>query len=184
MNRSLQILLLATTVGLASAAQAQTYSAPTTTAQMDNVRNNLNKSGDTSVGFKWGDQTGVDFKHWYNQKNSVVLGFAFDRNSTAIGADHLWHYRKGIEAVTGLEDTNNFVPYVGAGLLGVFGDEDTRYFNRNSDSFGLAIRAPLGVEYLPRQLRLGVFAEVAPSFGFVPTTVTFVTANVGARYYF
>ena len=183
--RTLQIIL-ATTLGLIITTQAQqSVSATETKTQLESISNNSDKSGDTSVGLKWGDLTGVEFKHWYDQKNALVLGFAFDDGNTAIGVDYLWHYQGSVETVTGLKNTETLVPYIGVGIIGVFGnDEDTNYFDHNTDDFGLALHAPLGIEFLPHQLSLGVFAEIAPSFGFVPTTFTFLTANVGARYYF
>lgn len=184
MIRPLQILL-ATTLGFAISAQAQEDNSPTrTAAQRDNITNNLDKTGDTSVGLKWGDLTGVEFKHWTDQKNAMVLGIALDEGNTAVGIDYLWHFRGGIAATTGLKNSDAFVPYIGAGLIGAFGDEDTDLFDHETDDFGLALRAPIGVEFLPRRISLGVFAEVAPSFGVAPTTFTFITADIGARYYF
>ncbi len=179
-----QFILLTAILGFSISATAQEAdSSGRIATQRDNLTANLDKAGDTSVGLKWGNLTGVDFKHWFNQENALALGFSSDEGNTGVGMDYLWHFRNGIMAATGLKNTAALVPYIGAGLLGAFGD-DSRFFDRGTENFGLALRAPLGLEYLPRQLSMGVFGEIAPSFAIAPTTVTFLTADVGARYYF
>ncbi len=180
MMKSLQIIA-ATILGLAITAQAQDT---VTSTEMDRVVNQLDKAGDTSVGIKWGDLTGVEAKHWYGQKNALILGVASDEGNTAVSFDHLWHFPGSFASVTGMKISNTLVPYIGAGLLGAFGGEDTDFFDRETEDFGLALRAPIGIEFLPRKTRLGIFAELAPSFAIVPTTLTFITVDIGARYYF
>lgn len=175
-------ILLATLIGL-STVQAQEANLPRTTSQINNSSNNLDKTDDTGIGFKWGNLTGIEFKHWYDQENALVLGLAFDEGNTAIGVDYLWHFRGTIAAITGLKNTSAFVPYVGAGLIAAIGDNND-FFDRDTENFGLALRAPIGIEFLPTRLTVSIFAEAAPSFGVTPTTFTFMSGNIGARYYF
>lgn len=89
---------------------------------------------------------------------------AFQNGNTAVGVDYLWHFRNGVADVTNIKNSSSFIPYIGVGLISAFGS-DTQFFNRNTENFALAARLPLG-------------------FGFVPTTYTFINADIGARYYF
>lgn len=177
------LTLTAALLALALATQAQVPEGKITT-QQEGTYTNTEKTGDSSVGLKWGDLTGVEFKRWSDEKNAWVLGFAFDNGNTAVGLDYIWHFRGGIASVTGLKNTNSLVPYIGVGVITAFGNEETDILDRVTGTFGAALRAPIGVEYLPTRLSLGLYAEVAPSFGVSPTSFTFMTADVGGRYYF
>ena len=75
------------------------------------------------------------------------------------------------------------MPYLGVGLIGGFGG-NTNFFYHNTQTFGLGARVPIGVEFIPRGLPLGIFAELDPGIGFVPDGFTFFEANIGGRYYF
>lgn len=54
----------------------------------------------------------------------------------------------------------------------------------NTDSFALAVQAPIGIEFLPRSLRFGIFAQIVPSLELVPIAVSFLTGDLGALFYF
>ena len=81
---------------------------------------------------------------------------------------------------------HKIVPFLGAGLLSSFGNatSDNRIINHSDESFDLAVRMPIGIEYLPGSVRVGIFGEIGLGFGFIPSAFTFATADVGARYYF
>jgi hypothetical protein len=143
----------------------------------------VEKSGDLGVGVRWGSLTGVTLKYWTNDSEALQLGAAFADGNTALGLDYLWHSRQGVSDMIHARQSAYFVPYIGAGLITAFGS-NTKFFNRNTETYALAARMPLGLEFLPAAFPIGVFAELAPAFGFVPTTYTFITADIGARYYF
>jgi hypothetical protein len=167
---------------------AGSWSLPSSATQMSTYRSNsqeatLAKTGDFGLGIKWGTLTGVSGKYWANEVQAWEATVAFENGNTALGLDYLWHFRSGVAEITNMKSASNFVPYLGVGLISAFGS-NTKFFNRNTESFGLAARLPVGLEFLPRGISLGVFAEMGLGFGFVPTTYTFITTDLGARYYF
>jgi hypothetical protein len=106
-----QFILLTAILGFSISATAQEAdSSGRIATQRDNLTANLDKAGDTSVGLKWGNLTGVDFKHWFSQENALALGFSSDEGNTGVGMDYLWHFRNGIMAATGLKNTAALVP--------------------------------------------------------------------------
>ncbi len=143
----------------------------------------LEKVNDIAIGFRWGNMTGIEVKYWTTEAQALNVSAAFLDNNSAIGANYLYHFRGGVNKVTELRNTDAFVPYVGFGVVAAFG-EDTQFFDRNTDDFGFAFRAPIGLEFLTNSPRIGLFAELSPSFAIVPETFTFVTGDIGARFYF
>lgn len=178
-----KLLIFAVVCGSAFSVAAQD-STPQTRIDVDTTIDNFDKAGDTSIGLKWGDLTGVEFKHWSDQSRAFVLSLAFQRENAAVGVDHLWHFRNAVASVTNIDNANAFAPYLGAGVITAFGGGDKDYFRRNRGDFAVAIRAPIGIEFLPRRLNLSLFGEFAPTFGVAPTSFNFLAADIGARYYF
>lgn len=144
---------------------------------------NLTKTDDVGLGAKWGTLTGASVKYWYDESKAWDGTIAFENGNTAVGIDHEWHFRHLTGDVFGTKRANIFVPYLGAGLIGALGTH-THFFNRDTENFGLAARAPVGVEFLPTTAKFGLFAEVGFGFGFVPTNYSFISGDLGGRYYF
>lgn len=144
---------------------------------------NITKTDDVGVGFKWGTLSGLNVKYWSNETHAWDFTVAFLNGNTSVGVDYQWQFRNALAENLGIHNSDAFVPYLGIGLISAFG-KDTDFFNRNTEDFALAVKAPLGIEYLPQSVSLGIFAELGLGFGFVPTNYTFTTANLGARYYF
>ena len=167
---------------------AKTYAADTNslTTKAHSERSNLIKTDDFGVGIKWGTITGFSGKYWANENAAWEGTVAFADSNTAVGLDYLWHFRGAMAEMGHFDGADNFVPFVGAGLLSSFGGSasNTRIMNHDTDSFDLAARIPLGIEYMPSSVHLGVFGEIGLGLGFVPTSYSFATADVGARYYF
>ncbi len=158
----------------------------TSTYRNSSGRSNLVKTNDFGLGLKWGTITGVSGKYWANENQAWELTTAFADSNTAVGLDYLWNFRGAAAELGHFEGADNLVPFAGIGLLSSFGTapSNTRIFNHDQDNFDLAARIPLGIEYIPSTVRLGIFGEIGLGLGFVPTSYTFATADVGARYYF
>ena len=156
---------------------------PSNSNQMVMKGPRLAKADDYAVGLRWGDLSGIDGKVWFSETQAIGMSLAFLNRDTAVSANYLYHFRGGIEDVTELKNTDPLVPYIGAGLIGVFG-EDTEFFGRDTEDFGLGVRIPFGLEFLTNGPRIGLFAEIAPSFAVVPTTFPFASGEFGARFYF
>jgi hypothetical protein len=138
----------------------------------------------TGVGVVFGEPTGLTAKLWQNSRGAVDLGLSWSFNSFfLIYADYLYHFpgalaRSGAPALT---------PYLGIGGELFFATDraktDRNYFANSSNSMGLGVRVPLGIEWLPNA-PIGVFVEVVPGMGLIPTTFGFLQAGIGIRYYF
>ena len=168
------------------AANSFAQDARTSTYKNHQERSNLTKTDDIGVGIKWGTLSGVSAKYWSDENQAWELTAAFADSNTAVGLDYLWNFRGAATDLGHFEGADNVVPFVGFGLLSSFGTSpsDTRIYNHTDDNFNLAARIPLGIEYMPSTVHLGIFGEIGLGLGFVPTSYTFATADVGARYYF
>lgn len=133
------------------------------------------------VGIQVGTLSGLTFEYWNTPDTTVNANLTFTRGNTAFGLHHLWMFRNALSG-----EASAFVPYFGAGALGVWANNsmDSDNFNYNNARFILAAQAPVGMEFLPSLQRFSVFAELAPSLEVTPYTVGFLTADIGARLYF
>jgi hypothetical protein len=142
---------------------------------------NQEKTGQVGVGLAGGSLTGLSTQFWMDNDRAINATFAAEHGNSAISVAHLWLFR-GVFAVAGRE-ANYFVPYIGVGAIAAFGTQSD-YFMRNNENVVAAAQVPLGIEFLPSLQRFDVFAELVPSLEITPTTVGFLTADLGARFYF
>jgi len=150
-----------------------------TTAAQDKALNVPDKTDELGVGLQLGSLSGVNLEYWLTQDRTMNAALTAERGNVALNATHVWLF-----ANTFGGQFRNFVPFVGAGLLGAWGDRSDYFRRANNENFALALHVPLGIEFLPRLERFGIFAELAPSLEFVPQSFAFVTGDVGARFYF
>lgn len=150
------------------------------------------QSGDLGFGLIVGEPTGLTLKKWTtpNQAFDLALSYSFF-SFFELSGNYLWHFTKAVEQITSGKVSSEFVPYAGIGGAMLFDISDTGRANggptfRRGDrsDVAFALRIPIGLEFLPRQTPLGIFAEIAPCLGLTPTTFAFLEGGVGARYYF
>jgi hypothetical protein len=166
---------------------ANAQSAQSSTYRNTERATNLHKTNDVGAGAKWGTLSGVNVKYWADEEKAIDATVAFADSNTAVGLDYLYHFRGAVSEYGKFNGAESFVPFVGAGLLSSFGSNssNTKIMSHDGDDrFNLAARVPLGIEFMPAAVRLGVFAELGLGLGFVPTSYTFATGDIGARYYF
>jgi hypothetical protein len=182
MKRIFLIVILATQV--ASLSYGAIDSAPNETVYRGGAAvNNIEKNGDVGVGIMLGTTPGITGKVWLSETEAVQVGLGLQSTNTAAIADYIWNWRDAFRSLSNSSFAKSLVPYIGLGGIGVWGG-NTAFFNRDTGTFGFGFRLPVGLEYLPRFLPVGVFAEIDPGFGVAPTTFSFFQADVGARFYF
>jgi hypothetical protein len=155
--------------------------------------NSASNGGDFGLGLMLGEPTGLTGKYWLSETSAIDAGFAYSfGNYTTVLADYLWHF-PGAFASAG-PSGNEFVPFVGIGGVlfisgnswnGTYRDSNAPFFvgsSGNSAAFGA--RIPLGIEFLPKAAPIGIFAEIDPGIGLLPSTFGFFGGEVGARFYF
>jgi hypothetical protein len=161
---------------------------------------NIQKTGDVGVGLLIGVPTALGVKYWTAEDRAVNFNLAFSSGDVAIIGDYLWHFRNAVADMSSGRMPNTLVPYIGAGGLiifnnatdqGIFGDSNnngSRPLYRRADttgtSLGFGARLPIGLEFLPNTVPLGIFAEIAPGAVIVPDGIAFFQVGLGARYYF
>jgi hypothetical protein len=146
--------------------------------------------GPLGLGIVLGDPTGFTGKYWTGPRTAFDggLAFAFGDYFLVYG-DYLYHFPGALGSTSAF--TEALTPYVGFGALVAFstGDhyyhENRRVIFRDSDSsVGLGLRIPLGIEWKPPDVPLGVFVELVPGMSVTPNTSAFLEGGIGARYYF
>jgi hypothetical protein len=138
-----------------------------------------------------GVPTGATGKYWLDKRFAIDAGLSYGFGGWLMAyGDYLYHFRDVFTGDYG-NATNFFshvVPYVGAGVLAFISagtyTKDRSFYSDSDTSGGLGIRIPLGAEWLPNHLPLGVFLELTPGIGLVPGAFGFFQGGFGARYYF
>jgi len=132
------------------------------------------------LGVVFGEPTGITGKLWLDPKQAVDAGISFSFSDyVSLYGDYLYHF----------EFRNEFKPYVGVGGQLFFASDgrgslkEKGYFS-DSSSVALGVRIPLGIEWLPAKVPVGVFLELVPEITMFPNTNGFLQGGIGARYYF
>ena len=177
-NSFVSVLLSALLVLSAASAYAET---PAATNNYDAFT--FDKIG---VGIVLGEPDGLTAKFWKDSTHAIDLSFAYSvSNFVVLNSDYLWHFP---DLTHGTEYGNErIMPYIGVGASIFISTEsdrtDNKFFTDNGSSMGLGIRIPIGAEWLPHKTPFGVFAEVVPGIGIIPSTFGFFQLGIGARLY-
>ncbi len=136
-----------------------------------------------SGGVIFGEPTGLTGKYWLSRTDAIDGGFAYSFNSYAIFySDYLVHFPKAFQ---GSELSKaRLTPYFGVGALLGFGGNGGKIKDTSKSTAGLGLRIPLGVEWMPAGVPLGVFAELAPGMWLLPGISGYLQGGVGVRFYF
>ncbi len=136
-------------------------------------------------GLVLGDPTGLSAKLWTNKENAFAFGLGASYfGSPRIQADYLWHFDAFQSSVVKM--------YAGPGIGIGFGTESSgfwyekrrgRWYYREGEGFGLAARAIIGINVVPKRTPLEIFVELGPNVGFLPNFGTGIDAGVGIRFY-
>ena len=168
------------TVLIAIVLSTSANAAGVSSAQNASVSNQA-KTGQVGVGLAVGSLTGLSTQFWLDNDRAINATFAAERGNSAISVTHLWLFHGVFANVS--REANYFVPYVGVGAIAAFGTQSD-YFTRNNENVATAAQVPLGIEFLPSLQRFDIFAELIPTYELTPTGVGFLTADLGARFYF
>ena len=129
------------------------------------------------LGLILGEPTGLTAKFFTRSDRAIDGGLAFSFDHFVfLYADYLFHFKSysGIRPYAG----------IGGGLLISSGKSKGKYFNDAQSSVGLGVRIPLGAEWFIPEAPFGIFAEIVPGLGLIPSTYGFFQGGIGARFYF
>lgn len=175
-------LLFALLAALIAGTHAFAADVGTSTLSLPEEENAVDKNSDPlGVGVQVGTFSGLSFEYWYTSITTVNTTLTITRGNTAGGLTHQWMFRNAFRG-----DARAFVPFVGAGVLGVWANSsrDGNNFNYRDDRFALSLQVPVGIEFLPLNQRFGFFIEAVPCVEVVPTRVGFINGDIGARLFF
>lgn len=141
-------------------------------------------NGQFGLGVELGEPTGLSAKYRINSRDAVDFGLAYSFNSfVEVFSDYLYHF-PGVFGSSS-QFVTQLTPYLGIG--GVFFDNTggaNSFYGASGSSAGLGLRIPLGIEWRPGRPPLGVFVELVPGLGIIPSTFGFFQGGIGIRFYF
>ena len=145
------------------------------------------------LGVMLGEPSGLSLKYWSSSVNAVQFGLAYSFGDyVAVLGDYLWHFPRALSSATHGSISQEFVPYIGIGGV-VFIDNSgslrsgSRHFfqdSSRSNSVAAGVRIPLGIEFLPHALPLGIALELVPGLGVIPGIFGFIQGDIAFRFYF
>ncbi len=146
--------------------------------------------GPFGLGIVLGDPSALTFKHELDQSRAIDGGVAFALSKWFLFyGDWLFHFRGALgQRSSFLAHTS---PYLGIGGLMIISNQsdfETRrekYFSDSSSTkTAFGVRIPIGLEWRPAAAPIGVFIELVPGLGIIPSTSGFVQGGIGARFFF
>lgn len=118
------------------------------------------------------EPTGVSVKGWLDNKSSVNLAVGWPKDATHIHADYAFHNFSAVRV-----DEGDLALYMGVGGRLKMWDDTAR-----DDQ--LAVRVPLGIDYIFEGGRLDLFLEVVPALVVAPDSDFEVDGALGVRFFF
>jgi hypothetical protein len=139
------------------------------------------------VGFILGSPTALSAKFFQNRTQAWDAGLSFSSNRILLLGDYLQHFPGALSRRD--EFIRDLTPYIGVGPILSIRTSNKKESLRNDglardDNFSLGGRVPLGIEWLSRQIPIGISLEIAPGIVILPTTTGIFQAGLAIRYYF
>lgn len=132
------------------------------------------------LGFVVGEPTGISGKAWLSANNAIDFGVGWTRQASNWGrmnyqestfhlhVDYLWHDFSLIRS------SEKFGIFYGGGCT----------IDNGVDGGDFGARGSVGIEWIPRNVPMDVFVEIAPIFFLAPSTDFGMNAGLGARFFF
>lgn len=133
----------------------------------------ISGGGDLGLGIMMGDVTGLNIKAWNSGGTAFVFGLGWDAGShnddndgeLFLQGDYLFHY---------------FVDNTGPGQFGFHYGPGLRFVTSGE----LGVRFPLGMDFIFPGHVIDAFLEIAPTLNLTDTNNSYISPEVGFRYYF
>ncbi len=134
-------------------------------------------AGRLGLGVIIGSPTGFSLKFWQGRRNALDLALAwnFSNDYFHIHGDYLYHFPIHLEGAS----VSTLLWYLGVGGMLKF---KSNARDDNKTAFGF--RGVAGIEFIPPQIPLDIFAEIAPVMNIIENTDLELEGGVGIRYTF
>lgn len=147
------------------------------------------RAGRFGLGLVLGEPTAISAKYWLNSQTAIDAGLAYDfDDSFTIFGDYLHHWQ-GAFSGQPARFVRELTPYLGIGGLfrnvqeHHYYDRHHRYYHEHRVNY-LVLRIPVGIEWTPSDIPIGVFLELVPGIYIAPDVDAAVMGGIGIRYYF
>jgi hypothetical protein len=139
------------------------------------------------MGLVFGEPTGFSFKYLLPENRAIDGGLAFSlRSFFMIWSDYLFHFPGAFGASS--DFVSQLKPYVGGGAVLFFstksGRTDRALYTDSGNSVAFGLRVPFGIEWMVPRAPVGIYVELVPGVGIIPSTFAFLQGGVGGRFYF
>ena len=139
------------------------------------------------LGLMLGEPTGISMKKWTGPTTAIDGGRAWSLWNGSyfhVHADYLFHNMELIHVAKG-----KLPLYYGPGLRlhSWTGDQywEHGHWHDNAGSYtDLAVRFPVGLDYLPERAPVDVFLEIGPTWDLAPSAWFEFDGAIGVRYWF
>ncbi len=141
--------------------------------------------GNFGFGLMAGEPSGITIKYYTGSETAfdAYIGSSYF-GKLRIGGDYLWHFNAF--------NSNVVKMYAGVGATFGFGRGEGFFYKNNKDKFyywednssvGIAARALLGINIMPRNTPLEIFFEIGPLVGIAPNFGSNFEGALGIRFY-
>lgn len=127
---------------------------------------------DFGIGIILGEPTGISIKNWLTSKSAfdfaIAWSFSGKEDALHVHGDYLMHNFRLIPV-----DEGQLPVYYGIGGRIKF-----------MDDVNIAVRIPVGIDYLFEDAPVDLFLEIVPMLELTPDTDFELNGGIGARYFF
>lgn len=146
-----------------------------------------NKAYQWGAGINVGTMTSLVVKRWTGSDRAMDFGLALSsQDYLLLYSDFLHHYR----GYFGRRDSflTHLYPYMGVGgiltVMSKNSENDQTFYPKKSGGIGLALRAPIGLEWTAPEMPMSTFIEGVPGISIMPKMEFFLQIGLGLRYLF
>jgi hypothetical protein len=141
-------------------------------------------AGTMGIGAFLGHPAGLSGKYFMRNHEAIDAAISYGNNELILYGDYLRHFPGAFGKQNAF--VSSLSPYVGIGPIFAFsdGDKDNNKFIDDEEDFSFGGRIPVGVEWISKEIPVGLSLEIAPGMAIIPETEGFVQGGLAIRYYF
>lgn len=151
------------------------------TTKQDRLMPFSEREGNLGVGVKVGELSGLNLEFWNTSMTAINWSLVAGPGRWGAGFSHNWMIDRTL--LSSGWDRYALVPYLGAGMLFGFDRIEEARGHYTEKTF-MAVQFPIGIEYMPQFERFSIFGQILPSIEVTPAALSFLSADLGARFYF
>jgi len=142
------------------------------------------KGKDFGFGIILGDPTGLSGKYWLSRENAIPFSVGNSYfGALRITGDYIWHFNSFNSKYVTLYAGPGAVIGIGESGGWIYKKKGDYYWVRKDDEIGFGARGIFGINIIPKNSPLEIFAEIGLMVGVVPAFGSNVEGAIGFRFY-